>query len=183
MSLGAKSEYVFCPYYKVPQFVRYNCTSNCPPNKPTASLAQTILNLCDWKLMGQSCKDQNNRNVMPLIVPKDFSKHVQMSNYLTFVYDPNQHKLIYIFSSLDQPFALSYLRLIDNQLGKDWFHKKIIYKQYKFIGAFNWRTAHNENKIYLLVTTSNESVLVELVDTNKFVVSSKVCSVQLTNFV
>ena len=173
----------YCPYYEIPQFLRYNCTNNCPSNEPSHSTAQTVLNLCDFRSLDEPCFKKNTRGdlkaIQSSILPSNVVTLLKSDKPCTFVYHPKSEKIIYIFSDKNNSVAINSLRIVSSAGHINWFTKDLsIYGMYRFVGAFNWPTGINSSNIYLLAhqeSSRNNLTLLEITDTAKFIFKPVVC--------
>lgn len=126
------------------------------------------------------CNSRDNPCLVPnqkfTFFPNCLHCQLKSNRFVTFVYQFDSQKMIYIFSNRTDPTVLSSTRITNLQNEITWFTKSIPYKSHQFIGAFNWHTDKSD-KIFVLVASNwkrKNLTLREVVDTKKFVLSTEV---------
>ena len=96
-----------------------------------------------------------------------------------FAYNPEQEKIMYIFSNQKAPIIINSLRTFSGQQ-ESWFTKSIDnYKTNKFVGSFNWPNEDNSSTIFLLAQSQWKRTNLTLFELSsldgKFVLKRVVC--------
>lgn len=142
------------------------CFHKCFPKEP---ICQTCTR------MSLDAKSQFSQ----LILYSEAIKFLKDGRLCTFAYDPEQEKMVYIFSDRKEPIIFNSLRTFSKQVY--WFTKHIDnYKMHKFVGSFNWPTkANNSSTIFLLAQSqwkrTNLTIFELSTISGKFALKQMVC--------
>lgn len=144
------------------------CSHTCSPE-------ETICQTCSR--VGLDEKSKLSR----LILYSEAIKFLKKGMPCAFAYDPEQEKIMYIFSDQKEPTIFNSFRTFSNDQKAYWFTKCIDnYRMHKFVGSFNWPTRANSSAIFLLAQSQwkrTNLTLFELTTTGgKFVFKQMVCS-------